>query len=67
MDPKKGNYSYNLETIHIYIYILQKREIKVGDKVAGRHGNKGIISKFFLDRICLICKMEDPLIWSSIH
>ncbi|KAD3067261.1 hypothetical protein E3N88_35141 [Mikania micrantha] len=26
-------------------YILQKREIKVGDKVAGRHGNKGIISK----------------------
>nr|YP_010719136.1 RNA polymerase beta subunit [Huperzia arctica]WDR47099.1 RNA polymerase beta subunit [Huperzia arctica] len=29
----------------IYVYILQKREIKVGDKVAGRHGNKGIISK----------------------
>ena len=23
--------------------------------------------KFCLDRICLICKMEDPLIWSSIH
>jgi DNA-directed RNA polymerase subunit beta len=29
----------------IRIYILQKRQIKVGDKVAGRHGNKGIISK----------------------
>nr|WBV80313.1 RNA polymerase subunit beta [Phlegmariurus squarrosus] len=29
----------------ISVYILQKREIKVGDKVAGRHGNKGIISK----------------------
>ncbi|CAN1200508.1 DNA-directed RNA polymerase subunit beta, partial [Linum perenne] len=29
----------------VRIYILQKREIKVGDKVAGRHGNKGIISK----------------------
>nr|UDZ61133.1 RNA polymerase beta subunit [Limnocharis flava] len=29
----------------IRIYILQKREIKVGDKVAGRHGNKGVISK----------------------
>nr|AKZ30238.1 RNA polymerase beta subunit [Goodenia ovata] len=29
----------------IRVYILQKREIKVGDKVAGRHGNKGIISK----------------------
>ncbi|XLT43711.1 hypothetical protein HN873_036315 [Arachis hypogaea] len=24
---------------------IQKREIKVGDKVAGRHGNKGIFSK----------------------
>nr|UGW52447.1 RNA polymerase beta subunit [Pseudostellaria heterophylla]WIU42948.1 RNA polymerase beta subunit [Pseudostellaria heterophylla]WIU43030.1 RNA polymerase beta subunit [Pseudostellaria heterophylla]WIU43112.1 RNA polymerase beta subunit [Pseudostellaria heterophylla]WIU43194.1 RNA polymerase beta subunit [Pseudostellaria heterophylla] len=39
---KKGGSSYNPETIHVYI--LQKREIKVGDKVAGRHGNKGIIS-----------------------
>nr|YP_010998270.1 RNA polymerase beta subunit [Dracula mendozae]WPM86429.1 RNA polymerase beta subunit [Dracula mendozae] len=29
----------------ICVYISQKREIKVGDKVAGRHGNKGIISK----------------------
>nr|UUA67283.1 RNA polymerase beta subunit [Parnassia delavayi] len=40
---KKGGSSYNPETIRVYI--LQKREIKVGDKVAGRHGNKGIISK----------------------
>nr|YP_009339050.1 RNA polymerase beta subunit [Pelargonium quinquelobatum]API85007.1 RNA polymerase beta subunit [Pelargonium quinquelobatum]ARU80445.1 RpoB [Pelargonium quinquelobatum] len=29
----------------IRVYILQKRKIKVGDKVAGRHGNKGIVSK----------------------
>nr|UDN41383.1 RNA polymerase beta subunit [Abrophyllum ornans] len=29
----------------IHVYISQKRDIKVGDKVAGRHGNKGIISK----------------------
>nr|YP_009526756.1 RpoB [Dipsacus japonicus]AXZ62425.1 RpoB [Dipsacus japonicus]QFQ37173.1 RNA polymerase beta subunit [Dipsacus japonicus]UUL71150.1 RNA polymerase beta subunit [Dipsacus japonicus] len=29
----------------IRVYVLQKRQIKVGDKVAGRHGNKGIISK----------------------
>nr|WRK68001.1 RNA polymerase beta subunit [Phylloglossum drummondii] len=29
----------------IYVYILQERKIKVGDKVSGRHGNKGIISK----------------------
>nr|AYP34857.1 RNA polymerase beta subunit [Siphonochilus kirkii] len=40
---KKGGSSYNSEMIRVYI--SQKREIKVGDKVAGRHGNKGIISK----------------------
>ena len=40
---KKRGSNYNPETIRIYI--LQKREIKVGDKVAGRHGNKGIVSK----------------------
>nr|UVV35545.1 RNA polymerase beta subunit [Corydalis mucronata] len=40
---KKGDSSYRTEMIRVYI--SQKREIKVGDKVAGRHGNKGIISK----------------------
>nr|WAB66397.1 RNA polymerase beta subunit [Amana sp. 09 QZ-2022]WEG88157.1 RNA polymerase beta subunit [Amana erythronioides] len=40
---KRGSSSYNSEMIRVYI--SQKREIKVGDKVAGRHGNKGIISK----------------------
>nr|YP_009293632.1 RNA polymerase beta subunit [Rhodymenia pseudopalmata]AOM64314.1 RNA polymerase beta subunit [Rhodymenia pseudopalmata] len=29
----------------IRIYIAQKRKIQVGDKMAGRHGNKGIISR----------------------
>jgi DNA-directed RNA polymerase subunit beta len=29
----------------VQIYLLQKRRIQVGDKMAGRHGNKGIISK----------------------
>jgi DNA-directed RNA polymerase subunit beta len=27
------------------VYVAQKRKIQVGDKVAGRHGNKGIISR----------------------
>jgi len=27
------------------VYIANKRKIKVGDKMAGRHGNKGIVSK----------------------
>jgi DNA-directed RNA polymerase subunit beta len=29
----------------VRVYIAQKRKISVGDKVAGRHGNKGIVSK----------------------
>ncbi len=28
----------------VRIYIVQKRKIQVGDKMAGRHGNKGVIS-----------------------
>jgi DNA-directed RNA polymerase subunit beta len=27
------------------IYVAKKRKIRVGDKMAGRHGNKGIVSK----------------------
>ena len=29
----------------IRVYVAQKRKIQVGDKMAGRHGNKGIVSK----------------------
>nr|YP_001019104.1 RNA polymerase beta subunit [Chlorokybus atmophyticus]Q19V98.2 RecName: Full=DNA-directed RNA polymerase subunit beta; AltName: Full=PEP; AltName: Full=Plastid-encoded RNA polymerase subunit beta; Short=RNA polymerase subunit beta [Chlorokybus atmophyticus]ABD62240.2 beta subunit of RNA polymerase [Chlorokybus atmophyticus] len=29
----------------VHIFISQKRKIQVGDKMAGRHGNKGIISR----------------------
>ncbi len=29
----------------VKVYIAQKRKVKVGDKMAGRHGNKGVISK----------------------
>ena len=35
--------SYKFEKI--YIFIAQIRKIQVGDKIAGRHGNKGIISR----------------------
>ena len=28
----------------IRVYIIQKRKIQVGDKLSGRHGNKGVIS-----------------------
>jgi len=29
----------------VRVYIVQKRKIQVGDKMAGRHGNKGVISR----------------------
>jgi DNA-directed RNA polymerase subunit beta len=29
----------------VMVYIAQKRKISVGDKMAGRHGNKGVISR----------------------
>ncbi|MBR5956801.1 MAG: DNA-directed RNA polymerase subunit beta [Salinivirgaceae bacterium] len=31
------------------VYIAQKRKIRVGDKMAGRHGNKGIVAKVVRD------------------
>ncbi len=31
------------------VYIAQKRKVKVGDKMAGRHGNKGIVAKVVRD------------------
>nr|AID67480.1 beta subunit of RNA polymerase [Prasinococcus sp. CCMP1194] len=44
---KKANLSLTEEET-IQIFIVQKRKIQVGDKMAGRHGNKGIISKILL-------------------
>src|SRR5690606_9306306 len=29
----------------VRVYIAQKRKISVGDKMAGRHGNKGVIAR----------------------
>lgn len=42
----RPDYKFDEESISLVrIFIAQKRKIKVGDKVAGRHGNKGIISR----------------------
>jgi DNA-directed RNA polymerase subunit beta len=40
---KKGELPQGVITL-VKVYIAQKRKIKVGDKMAGRHGNKGVIS-----------------------
>ena len=36
----------------VRVYIAQKRKVQVGDKMAGRHGNKGVIPACFRRRIC---------------
>lgn len=36
--------SQNSGPLKIHVYLAEKRMIQVGDKIAGRHGNKGIIS-----------------------
>ena len=33
----------------VKVYVASKRQISVGDKMAGRHGNKGVISKVLPD------------------
>jgi len=33
----------------VRVYIAQKRKISVGDKMAGRHGNKGVVSRIMAD------------------
>jgi len=35
----------------VQVWVAQKRKISVGDKLAGRHGNKGVIS--------IVCPVED--------
>ena len=36
----------------VKVFIAIKRKIQVGDKLAGRHGNKGVLSAFFLKKTC---------------
>jgi DNA-directed RNA polymerase subunit beta len=45
---ERQEYNDHMEALEsigsVYVYLVQKRKVQVGDKVAGRHGNKGIIS-----------------------
>ena len=52
----------------VHIYLAEKRKIQVGDKMAGRHGNKGIVSRIlprqdmpFLPNGCAIDIVLNPL------
>ena len=56
----------------VRIYIAQKRKIGVGDKMAGRHGNKGVVSRVlpvedmpsFLMAVLLISYLTH---WAFLH
>ncbi len=43
------------------VYIAKKRKIRVGDKMAGRHGNKGIIAKIVRDEDMPFLKDGTPV------
>jgi DNA-directed RNA polymerase subunit beta len=40
-----GNYDEDGVVKSVRVYVATKRKIQVGDKMAGRHGNKGIVSR----------------------
>nr|UCU06597.1 RNA polymerase beta subunit [Ziziphus hajarensis] len=51
-----------------FVYIFHKNvKLKWGIKELEDMEIRVSFQKFYLDKICLICKMEDPLIWSSTH
>ena len=37
----------------VRVYVAQRRKIQQGDKIAGRHGNKGVICEVLPWRTCL--------------
>ena len=45
----------------VKVYIAMKRTVSVGDKVAGRHGNKGVFQLLFLEKICHILEDGTPV------
>jgi len=47
----------------VKVYVAIKRKLMVGDKMAGRHGNKGVVSAFCRAKTCRTCLMARPLTW----
>ena len=44
-DRDKGDELPPVSNKVVRVYVAQKRKVSVGDKVAGRHGNKGIVAR----------------------
>ena len=43
--PSRAAYIGRMKTFRVNVYLAESRKVKVGDKMSGRHGNKGIVSK----------------------
>lgn len=54
-----NNYNLSSDSEKVHVYLLEKRKIQVGDKVAGRHGNKGIVS-------IVLSRQDMPFLQSGI-
>ena len=37
---------------NVKIYVASKRKLSVGDKMAGRHGNKGVVLRLCRRKTC---------------
>ena len=46
----------------VKVFVAVKRKLQPGDKMAGRHGNKGVISRILPRKICRTLKTERQLI-----
>ena len=51
----------------VKVYLAIKRKLSVGDKMAGRHGNKGVISRILPRKTCPTAPTGRPSTSSSIR
>ena len=47
----------------VRVFVAKKRKIAEGDKLAGRHGNKGVISRSCRSRTCRTSRTAPRSTW----
>ena len=46
---------------NVRVFVAKKQKMRVGDKMAGRHGNKGVVAKIVPKKTCHFFQTEHPL------